>query len=83
LSKLHNEELNDICSSPNIVRVKKSKRIRWAEHVARMGERRGFWWGNVRERDHLGDPGLDERKILNGSSGSGMWEYGLDRAGSG
>jgi len=48
-----------------------------------MGERRGFWWGNVRERDHLGDPGLDERKILNGSSGSGMWEYGLDRAGSG
>ena len=36
----------------------------------------GFWWGNLRERDHLGDPGVDGRKILNGSSGSGMW--GMD-----
>jgi hypothetical protein len=39
--KLHNEELNDLHSSPNIVRVKKSKRIKWAGHVARMGEKRG------------------------------------------
>ena len=39
-SKLHNEELNDLYSSPNIVRVIKSKRMRWAEHVACMGERR-------------------------------------------
>ena len=39
--KLHNEELNDLYSSPNIVRVIKSKRTRWAGHVARMGERRG------------------------------------------
>jgi len=38
--KLHNEELNDLFSSPNIVRVIKSRRMRWAEHVARMGERR-------------------------------------------
>ena len=30
----------------------------------RMGVRRGFWWGNVRERDHLGDPGVDGRIIL-------------------
>jgi hypothetical protein len=38
--KLHNEELNDLYSLPNIVRVVKSRRMRWAEHVARMGEER-------------------------------------------
>ena len=39
--KLRNEELNDLYSSPNIVRVIKSRRMRWAEHVARMDEGRG------------------------------------------
>ena len=39
--KLHNEELNDQYSLPNIVRVVKSRRMRWAGHVARMGEDRG------------------------------------------
>jgi hypothetical protein len=39
--KLHNEELNDLYSLPNIVRVVKSGRMRWAGHVARMGEERG------------------------------------------
>jgi len=43
----------------------------------------GFWRGNQRERDHLGDPSVDGRIILNRSSGSGIWGYGLDRAGSG
>jgi len=38
---LHNEELSDLYSSPNIVRVIKSRRMRWAGHVARMGEERG------------------------------------------
>jgi hypothetical protein len=38
--KLHNEELNDLYCSPNIVQVIKSRRLRWAGHVARMGERR-------------------------------------------
>jgi len=38
--QLHNEELNDLHSLPNIVRVVKSRRIRWAGHVARMGEDR-------------------------------------------
>jgi hypothetical protein len=50
--KLHNEELNDLYCSPNIVRVMKLRRMRWAGHVARMGERRGyvgFWWENLRE----------------------------------
>ena len=39
--KLHNEELRDLYSLPNIVRVVKSRRMRWAGHVARMGEERG------------------------------------------
>jgi hypothetical protein len=39
--KLHNEELNDLYSLLNIVRVIKSRRMRWAGHVARMGEERG------------------------------------------
>jgi len=38
--RLHNEELNGLYSSPNIVRVIKSRRMRWAGHVARMGEER-------------------------------------------
>ena len=37
--KLHNEELNDLYSSPNIVQVIKLRRTRWAGHVAHMGER--------------------------------------------
>ena len=41
--KLHNEELCDLYSSPNIVRVIKSRRMRWAGHVASMEERRGVY----------------------------------------
>jgi hypothetical protein len=41
--KLHNEELNDLYSLPNIVRVVKSRGMRWAGHVARMGEDRGVY----------------------------------------
>jgi len=48
--KLHNEELNDQYSSPNIVRVIKTRRMRWVGHVARMGERRGVY------RDLVGKP---------------------------
>ena len=39
--KLHNEELNDLYCSPNVFRVIKSRRMRWAGYVARVGERRG------------------------------------------
>jgi hypothetical protein len=62
--KLHNEELNDLYSSPSIIRVMKLRRIRWTVHVARMGERRGVyrvWWGNLRERDNLKDTSVDGR----------------------
>ena len=51
--KLHNEELNDLYSSPNIVRAIKSRKIRWAGHIARIREKRGVYrvfggetWGN-------------------------------------
>jgi hypothetical protein len=67
LSGLHNEELNDLYSSPNIIGVIESSRIRWAGHVARMGEKKvhtGFWWGDPREGDHLEDPGVDGNIIL-------------------
>ena len=64
--KLHNEELNDLYSSPNIVRVIKWRIMRWVGHVARMeGEVcTRFWWGNLRERDHWGDEDVDGRIIL-------------------
>ena len=63
----HNEELNDLYSSPNIVREMKSKRMRWVvmQHVWGRGEvYTGCWWRNRRERDHLGDTGLDGRIML-------------------
>jgi len=65
--KVHNEELNYLYSSPNNIRVIKSRRMRWAGHVTSMGEREvytEFWWGNLRGRDHLEDPGIDGRVIL-------------------
>jgi len=47
--KLHNEELNDLYCSPSIFRVIKSRRMRWAAHVARMGDRRGVYRVLVRK----------------------------------
>jgi hypothetical protein len=53
--QLHNKELRDLYYSPSIIRIIKSRRMRWAGHVARMG-RRGthidYWWESQRERDH-------------------------------
>jgi hypothetical protein len=56
-SKLHTDELHYLYYSPNIIRAIKSKRIGWAEHVERMGERRGI-------QDFCGEP---EEKRLVGS----------------
>ena len=57
--RLHNEELNVLYSSPNIVRVIKSRRMRWAGHVARMGEERGLYgvlMGKPKGRRPFGRP---------------------------
>jgi hypothetical protein len=59
--KLHNEELHDLYSSPTIVRVIISRRVRRERFVGRMGEGRGVWWENLREKDHWGDPSVDGR----------------------
>jgi len=63
--KLH-EELNDLYSSPNIVRVIKSRRVRWAGHVARLGERRDVCKVLVGKREGKRplDPGVDGSIIL-------------------
>jgi hypothetical protein len=83
---LHNEQLNDLHSSPNILRVINSRRMRWAGHVARMGRggvHKGFWWGNLREGDHLEDPGIDGRKILRWIFRTWSGGHGFDPSGSG
>jgi hypothetical protein len=57
--KLHNDELHSLYSSPNIVRVIKSRRMRWAGHVARMGEGRGVYGvlvGGPKNKRPLGRP---------------------------
>jgi hypothetical protein len=43
MEKLHNEELRDLYSSPSIIRIIKSRRMRWAGHVARMGEKKNAY----------------------------------------
>jgi hypothetical protein len=61
--KLHNEEY----SSPKIFRMIKSRRMKLAGQVAHMRREEaytGFWWGNIREREHLEVPDFDWRIIL-------------------
>jgi hypothetical protein len=65
--KLHNEELYDLYYSLNIFRLIKSRRMGWVGHVACMGRGEvhiGFFWGDLSERDHLQDPGIDGSIIL-------------------
>ena len=60
--RLHNEELNDLYSSHNIVQVIKSRRMRWVGHVARMGEERGAYRvlvGKPEGKNHRGDLDVD------------------------
>ena len=64
--KLHNEELNDLYCSPNIVRVIKSGRMRWVGHLKCNGGSRGGYrvLGVMMIRSHLEEPGVDGRIIL-------------------
>jgi hypothetical protein len=63
--KLHNDELNVLYSSSNVVRVIKSRRMRWAWQVARMGEKSTvFLWRKLGERDPWGDSGVNRKTIL-------------------
>ena len=65
--KLHNQKVNDLYSSPSIIRVIKSRRMRWAGYVARMGESRGVYRvlvGKLERKGPLGTPRL-------------RWEYNI------
>ena len=76
-----NEELNYLYSSPNIIRLSKSRILRWNGHVARMGDRRSAYVvlvEKLRERDRLEDPVVDGRIILKSSSRRGMGDHKLD-----
>jgi hypothetical protein len=64
--KVHNEGLNDLYSSPHIIQIIKSKRMRWAGHMARFEQRRGayrVWVGRSKGKDHLEDLGIDGKII--------------------
>jgi len=85
--KLHNEELNDLYCSPNIVREIKSRRMRWAGHVARMEDRRGVSRVLVGKPEGKRPLGRTRRRwednIKMDLQEVGCGVYGLDRAGSG
>ena len=79
--KLHNEELNYLYSSPNIVQVIKSRRMRWAGHVARMGERRGVYRvlvGIPEGKRQLGRPGRRWEDNIELDLQEVRWGHGLD-----
>jgi hypothetical protein len=66
--KFHSGELRNLYSSPDIIRQMKSRRMRWAGHVARMGEGRNVYrvlMGKPEGKDHLEDQGVDGIKIDN------------------
>jgi hypothetical protein len=64
--KVHNEELHNLYSSPNIIRMIKPRRMRWAGHVARMrrGMHIGYSWESQMERDHWEDQDVGGWTIL-------------------
>jgi len=83
--KLHNEELNDLYCSPVIARLIKWRIIRWAGNVECVGEKRGVYRVLVGKPQGKRPPGRPRRRWEGetGSPESGLWGYGLDRAGLG
>ena len=84
--KLHNEEFNDLYCSPSFFWVIKSRRVRWEGCVACVGRGEAyteFWKGNLSERYHLVDTGIDGRIILGWIFINWNVGYGLDQAGLG
>jgi hypothetical protein len=88
--KLHNDELHSLCSSPNIVRVIKSRRTRWAGHMASIGRGEvltGFYFGGPMGRDHWEDLGVGGRITLRWTlrrwASMGRTGFGWLRIGSG
>ena len=76
--KLHSKELSDLCSSPSIVRVIKSKRVRWARYVTRMGERRVVYRVLVGKPDGKRPLGRHRRKWEdNNKKFFRKWEVGV------
>jgi len=84
--KLHNEELNYLYCSPNVFGVTKSRRMGWAGHVTRMGEKRAVYRvlvGRSEGNRPIEDLRVDEKIILTYSFSKWLWRHGLDRCGSG
>jgi hypothetical protein len=77
--KLQNEELHNLYSSPDVIRQIKSRRMRWAGHVARMGKEikcTRFWWESPKEKDRSEDQGVGGRmgsEWILGTLGWGVW----------
>jgi hypothetical protein len=63
--KLHNGELHNLYSSPDIIRQNKSRRMRWAGHVARMGEKRNVYWVVVGKPEGKGPLKIPKRRWEN------------------
>jgi hypothetical protein len=84
--KLHNEERHIFYSFSNIITHIKSRRMRWAGHVARMGEEKKwtrFWWESLEERDHSEDRGVDGGMESEYILGKLAGECKVDSVGSG
>jgi len=78
--RLHNERIYDLLFTQNIIRVTKSGRLRWAGHVGVWESREmhiGWWLGNLRKMDSLGDKSISGITILKKILRKGMGSHGL------
>jgi len=83
---MHNEDLHNLNFSSDIITVIKARKVRLVEHVARIGKLEMhaiFWLENLKVRDQLGRPGLDEKKVLECILGKCVGGCRLESSGSG